>query len=572
MHKMKDIRGKLRSLNGRDYGAYQSLLGPYAYPHFRLFIDRIPKDPYAPPHTGIYRVQVPRDYIEIPEGLEQSKIRETAFCDFLARRFFQKSSSLSEGRRGTGYSGIITIAEPGQAILRRSSVAVCDDCIEVRLFAGLPAGGRRIKSDVAEEMLLEELPRIVEQALFKENIDSTELGRHLATAEDADYLRKKLESQDLIAFIADGAVLPRKSGTSDMPLALESAVALRSPEHLRVEFQLPHAGRIQGMGIPGGITLIVGGGYHGKSTLLEAIEQGIYNHIPGDGREQCVSLYQTVKVRAHSGRSVEKVDISTFIKNLPANKDTTAFSTENASGSTSQAASIQEAVEMGARVLLMDEDTCATNFMIRDRKMQQLVRKDDEPITTYIDKAGQLFSEKGISSILVLGGAGDYFEIADTVIQMTGYRPFDVTEKAREIAGMSPAKRTVEDEGCPVTPRERILMPGCIDPYNEYHKKSVYAREVHTIHFGKTIIDLTDVEQLIELSQTKAVIQSLLYVNRYIDGKKTLHEIIDMIMREIDANGLDVIDEKISGHYAEFRGLELACAINRLRGVKMMQK
>lgn len=572
MQNIETIRKKLQAIDSQDYGAYQSLIGPYAYLQFMLIIDQVPKDPYAPPHTGIYRVQVPYDYVVIPEGLKQSKTKEIAFSDFLARRFFYASNKISKGRRGTGYSGVITIAEPGQSILHRSSIIIFDKYIEVRLFVGLPSSERNIKSKIAEEMLLEELPQIIELALFKENIDRESLNKHIEVAEDAVYLRGQLKSRELVAFIADGAILPRKSGTSDMPLDLESTVPFSSPEHLSVEIELPHAGRVRGMGIPKGITLIVGGGYHGKSTVLNAIELGIYNHIPGDGREKCISGYQTIKVRAYSGRFVEKVDISTFIKNLPAQKDTIAFSTENASGSTSQAASIQEAIEVGAEVLLMDEDTCATNFMIRDKKMQQLVLKDDEPITTFIDKAKQLFSEKGISTILVLGGAGDYFDIADTVIQMTGYIPSDVTEKAREISKMSPAKRTIEDEGYPVTPKERIPLPDSIDPYNEHNKKSIYTKEVDRIYFGKTIIDLTDVEQLIELSQTKAIMQSLLYINKYINGQKTLNEIINIFMRELDDKGFDIFDEKISGQYAEFRGLELASAINRLRGIKMKQK
>ncbi len=237
-------------------------------------------------------------------------------------------------------------------------------------------------------------------------------------------------------------------------------------------------------------------------------------------------------MRAYSGRYVEKVDISTFIKNLPMQKDTLAFSTDNASGSTSQAASIQEAIEVGAEVLLMDEDTCATNFMIRDKKMQQLVSKSDEPITTFIDKAQRLFSEKGVSTVLALGGAGDYFDISDTVIQMIGYEPVDVTDKAHEISRKSPSKRTPEDEAYPITPKDRIPLPDSIDPYNEYNKVSVYAKEIDRIYFGKTVVDLGDVEQLVELSQTKAIMASLSFFDKYVDGCKTLDEIIRIIMSE----------------------------------------
>lgn len=239
---------------------------------------------------------------------------------------------------------------------------------------------------------------------------------------------------------------------------------------LMKEIKLPNTGKIKGMGIPKGITLITGGGYHGKSTLLKALEVGIYNHIPGDGRELCVSNLQTVKIQAYNGRSVVKTDISPFIKNLPLQKDTTSFCTVNASGNTSQAANIIEAIEVGAEVLLMNEDTCATNFMIRDIKMQKLVNKEDEPITTFIDKVKQLYSEKSISTVLVWGGVGDYFDISDLVIQMNSYQLLDSTAKAHKIAESFPAKRKTEDETYPFYIRKRIPIPASIDPFNDYGK------------------------------------------------------------------------------------------------------
>jgi predicted ABC-class ATPase len=404
------LKYKLESINEKDYGAYQSLKGEYDYSQFKLLIDQIPKDPYAPPHTGIYRVIVKNNFINQFNYIFNTKISEIAFRDFLARNFYNATVKNSKGRRGTGNSGIITIAKPGQAILERNSVIVNKEIIEVRFFIGLPANERKINSQICKVMLFEELPEIIALALFPENLDMRGLEQHIKTAEDAECLRSRLESLNLVAFIADNSILPRKSGISDEPLDRNRVFPFKSPESLRVEIDLPHSGKTKGMGIPKGITLIVGGGYHGKSTLLNAIEMGIYNHINGDGREKCISDFSTIKIRAYNGRYIEKVDISTFINHLPLQKNTTQFSTDNASGSTSQAASIMEAIEVGTNVLLMDEDTCATNFMIRDQKMQKLVEKDDEPITTFIDKVESLYLNKGISTILVSGGIGDYFE------------------------------------------------------------------------------------------------------------------------------------------------------------------
>jgi predicted ABC-class ATPase len=566
------LKQKLVAIDGRDYGACQSLLGSYDFNLFKLIIHRIPKDPYAPPHTGIYRIQVQRSDHRIVHLKAETKMQKIACADFLARCFFTASRKISKGIRGTGFSGMITINQPGQAILERNSVVITNDLIEIRCFLGLPADGRLINSKVAASMLFHELPDIVNQALLDENIDHRALIKHVDVAEDAEFLRNRLDSLGLIAFISDHSILPRKSGTSDEPMPDKATIPFSTPAGLKVEIELPHAKKMTGMGIPQGITLITGGGYHGKSTLLRAVEVGIYNHIPSDGREFCVSNANSVKIRAYSGRGVVKTDISSFIKNLPFQKDTTSFSTENASGSTSQAANIMEAVEAGARVILMDEDTCATNFMIRDGKMQQLVNKEDEPITTFLDKVKQLYLEKDISTILVLGGVGDYFDVSDQVVQMINYQPFDMTRKAHRIAERFPAKRNTEDESYPFYTRNRSPIPKSIDPYNQYGKFAIFAKETHRLNFGKQTIDLTDLEQLMELSQTKAIGFAIEYAKKYMDEYRSLHEVVQRVIKDIDENGIDVISNKISGYFAWFRGLELAFALNRLRGLEVIQK
>ena len=566
------LKQKLASIDKRDYGHYQKLVGSYDFSFFKLIIQQIPKDPFAPPHTGIYRIQVGRTDERIINMGFVSKVQKVAFADYLSRCFYDASQRLSKGVRGTGHSGIITINEPGQCILERNSVVITDDIIEVRCFLGLPAEGRIITADIAQQMFFTELPKIVKESLLRENIDHEAIQRHLEVAEDTQYLRDKLDSLGLIAFIANGSVLPRQSGTSDKPMRDKKAIPFMAPESLTQAIELPHVGMIKGLAIKKGITLIAGGGYHGKSTLLDALETCIYNHIPSDGREYCVSSVKTAKVRAYSGRHVAKTDISPFINNLPFNQDTTSFSTNNASGSTSQAANIIEAIEAGAEVLLMDEDTCATNFMIRDSKMQQLVHKKDEPITTFIDKVKQLYEERNISTILVLGGVGEYFDVADSVIQMINYEPFDVTHKAHRIANASPTEREVEGEAYPVVIHERIPLPQSIDSLSEYGKFRIYAKETHHLNFGKEVIDLTDLEQLVEVSQTKALGYAIEYAKKYMNNKATLREIVEHVESDIEEKGLDVISDKISGHFAGFRSLELAFAMNRFRGFDVIQK
>ena len=566
------LQKKIATLDRKDYGAFQSLIGSYAYERFTFIIEQIPKDPYAPPHTGIYRIQIPLADTVIENGMLDSKVAQIACRDYFARSFFSASQTIAGERRGTGYSGIITVDEPGRTILERSSVVLHNGMLEVRCFVGLPASGRNIKAKLALAMLLEELPEIVFRSLHKEHTDKNALLSHIHTAKDAEFLRGRLAEMGLVAFIADGALLPRKSGTSDHAMSAESVIPFTSPRSLRRVITLPHAGEISGMGIPRGVTLLTGGGYHGKSTLLHAVEMGVYNHVSGDGRERCVTLETAVKVRAYSGRHVVKTDISAFIRNLPFDKDTVAFSTENASGSTSQAASIVESMEMGATVLLMDEDTCAANFMVRDRHMQKLVSKSDEPITSYIDKVRQLYTQKKISTILVLGGVGDYFEVADTVVRMKNYLPVDATERAKRIIRESTSQRLNEDTEYPVSHKARIPLRESVNPAGEHGKRRLYATEVHTLHFGRDRIDLNDLEQLLELSQTKAVGYAMQYAKRYMDGEKTLKQVIDLVMADIDAEGLDILSERISGHFARFRPFELAFALNRMRSFNVAQE
>ena len=498
-------------------------------------------------------------------------IRSIALRDYLARRFHKNCQKYSKGRRGTGNSGLITIAKPGQCILVRSSVVINQQFIEVRFFIGLPANGRNINATLAAGMLFEELPKIVGESLFAENLEAGQIYQHVEVAEDAEFLRTSLRNKNLVAFVADDAVLPRMSGIDDRPLDTGDVIPFRAPVSMRAEMELPNRGKISGMGVAAGITLIVGGGYHGKSTLLKTLEQGVYNHIPGDGREYCVTVPEAIKVRASSGRYVIKDDISPFLHDIPLQRDTTCFSTDNASGSTSQAASIVEAIEAGAKLLFMDEDTCAANFMIRDKRMQELVNKDDEPITAYIDNVNSLFESVDISTVLVMGGCGDYFDMANHVIQMKGFVPLDVTSQAQSVAKQHPTGRAKEGNPDLKIAARRVPQADTIDPYNEYNRIRISAPESTTLVFGKQKVDLRDVEQLIESAQTKAIGLAILYARQYMDGNRTIDAVVTNVIDDIERKGIDVLDENLTGDIAGFRGLELAAALNRMRGFMVKQ-
>ncbi len=535
MQSENELKATIQRINGKGYKAYKDIQGQYRFSRFQLLLDHIQGDPFAVPSRA--RARVARQASGFATEITQNESRQRAACDFLTRRFFEGCRKFTRGRRGTGKGGLITIDNPGQEILERTSLVMTDTYVEARFRIGLPAQGRKIAGDDAAAMFFSELPRIVDHALFFENLDPDELLRHIKTAEDADCARKLLPENGLIGFIADGSRLPRRSGIDPRPMSKEEAVSFQSAESFRVRLDLPNAGRITGMGIPAGVTLVVGGGYHGKSTLLGAIELGIYNHIPGDGRECAVTIRDSQKIRASDGRNIEKCDISPFINNLPFHKDTAAFSTENASGSTSQAANIAEAIEAGASTLLLDEDTSATNFMIRDWRMQQLVKKQEEPITPFIDKVRQLYEDKGISTVLVMGGSGDYFATADHVIRMTEYQPHDVTAEARAIAGETGSPRRAEGGRHFGGIRQRIPLPESFNPFKGGHKLKIAGRGTSEIQFGNESIDISDLEQLVDSSQTSAIGNAIYYATRYLDEKLTLRVLAERVIMDIRSGG-----------------------------------
>lgn len=427
----QELQSELQKIDGRDYKAYENIKGQYKFDKFILSIDHVQGDPFAPPSKA--RVTVSQADAKFLLEFFDSPCKRIASVDFLTRLFDENIKRYYQKVYGTGKSGLLTIDSCGQEMLDRTSIVIDEAKVEARFEIGLPASGRSVLGRSVGIIFFEALPRIIANTLYYSSIDKDKLQKQVDLSVDQDYLRKHLEDKGLIAFIANGSILPRESGISSRPMG-KGAVPFKSPESMEVEFNLPIKGNIKGMGIKKGITLIVGGGYHGKSTLLRALELGVYNHIEGDGREYVVSVQDAIKIRAEDGRRIEKVDISPFIKNLPSLQDTVRFSTENASGSTSQAANIMEAVEIGTSLLLIDEDTSATNFMIRDKKMQRLVSSDREPITPFIDRVRHLYDDLGISTIIVAGSSGDYFDAADTVIMMDEYNTKDVTCDAKKIS------------------------------------------------------------------------------------------------------------------------------------------
>lgn len=436
-----ELRSLLRSIDHKSYPAYKSLAGAYRFGKFVLVIDHVQGDPFASPSS--LHVEIAHKDAGFPEVYYREDCSRIALQDYLVRRVAEQFEQYNFKAKGSGKSGLLSISRCGQEVLERSACEISGKGIILRFHVGFPAFGRTINAGELEKILFEFLPRSISGSLFYGqlgNAGQEKLREAVCLAEDQQALRQILKQEKLVSFVANGAVLPRKSGISDKPMA--GSVPFVSPKSMERTFRLPHKGEISGMAVPAGITLIVGGGYHGKSTLLEAIQMGVYNHISGDGREFVITDDTAVKLRAEDGRSVRKVDISLFINDLPNKKDTTSFSTEDASGSTSQAACVVESMEAGSRLFLIDEDTSATNFMVRDEFMQQVIRREKEPITPFLERTRDLYEHAGISTLLVAGSSGAFFYIADHILCMDCYRPVDITEKVKELCKEHTEPRT----------------------------------------------------------------------------------------------------------------------------------
>lgn len=551
MKSSEELRRQLRQIDHKGYKAYKILEGEYEFGAYRLCIDHVQGDPFATPS----RVRIVyKNQKNIPEELFKEKYRKTAIEDALLRRLHRSLCSAVKGqRRGSGKSGMVTACRAGQEILERSAMHITSTVVEARIEVGFPAFGRTIAAGELETLLFDVLPEVAERTFRAKPQLLEELKKAAYLADDQHFIRQELLGLGLAAFVADGAILPRESGISQKKM--EGAVPFESPESLAVTLQLPHGGMLRGMGIRRGITVIAGGGFHGKSTLLKALERGVYNHIAGDGREYVITDETAFKLRAEEGRSIHEENISMFINHLPTKADTTDFTTENASGSTSQAANTVEALAAGSTVLLIDEDTSATNFMVRDGRMAQLVSDEKEPITPFIRKIKSLYQDLGVSTILVAGSSGDYLSAADTVLQMDCYRAYDVTEKAHALA------QELKEEKADAA---RWLR-------KPVRKKEIEKIRVHgwdSLSIDKSEIDLRYLEQVVDESQTAALGYIIQYIlTKIADGRKTPDALAEEIAKKLDAEGILSITPKnySAGPSAMVRKQEILACLCRYR-------
>ncbi len=569
MNTATELRNKLRSIDHKGYPAYKDLKGQYNFGDYVLSIDHVQGDPFASPSRLSVRVEKAK--AGFPAAYYDTKAKRITLQDHLTRLFGRQVAGGSFQAKGSGKSGLLSVSRCGQQVLERTAMRVKDGDLVLRFEAGFPANGRTINARELEKMLFDILPDCVRRSLYYGKIDKEKLRQAICLCEDQQYIRQCLTERKLCAFIADGSVLPRESGVSERPM--KNGVPFRSPESLRITLDLPNKGAVSGMGIPQGITLFVGGGYHGKSTILQALQNGVYDHIAGDGRELVITDASAFKLRAEDGRSVTGVDISPFIKNLPNRKDTVHFSTEDASGSTSQAANLMEALESGSSLILIDEDTSATNFMVRDRLMAQVITPGEEPITPFISRVRGMYEDLGVSSVIVAGSSGAFFHMADTIIQMKEYVPIDITQKAKEAAAACEDMGAEDaDDARKFPPFNRKRCPGPDMALRKEDRIKMKAMGTSEISICKENVELRYLEQLKDQEQSMALAYLLKYAQlKMMDGRKDLRQIGDLLEEQLDGSGLESLFERgdVSSQLARPRKQEILACINRYRKLKI---
>ncbi len=406
-----------KQIDGKSYGSYKRLRDVvFTFESFQMRFTRVQSDPYAPPSV----VEIVCDH-----DFSKEVLKNTTPAEDLLYRVLYSSLKRRSRKVGSGNSGYIGVKKPSNCVLKRSAVELRRRKLFLRLFVGLPADGRRIDGREAEKIVMKKIPAAVNEVLSTSEdtlLDQIELYN------DQNYLRRFLKERGAIAFIAEGSILPRRDSFSEEPMVNAKPFRVENAEKI----ELPSGRVVRGLLIPEGLTVITGGAYHGKTTLLEAIQRGIYNHIRGDGREFVISR-DCVTVFAENGRVVNCVDISSFIDDLPSKEDTKCFSTKNASGSTSMASSIVEAIEMGCDAILIDEDTSATNLLYKDDTMERLIKRD--AIRPLCYQVRSLIEKTGVSVLIVSGASSAYLPIADRIILMEEYEPrtlrFEKSQKVR---------------------------------------------------------------------------------------------------------------------------------------------
>lgn len=550
----------LSGIDGKDFAEYRAIIGDFDFSRYVVKVNRVPDDPEN--RTTLFVVRVPQSIAGFPPHLFNTPIRRTALEDLLTRKVAAACERLGRFDEAGVARRRIAIAAPGQKILPRSSMVISEDYIEARLAVDLPARKGRILGDSAREVFFEDLPEVVAASLIYCNLDEVEVERFVDTMEDSDQIRQMLPTRGLMAFIGQGSRLGRE-GLGDRPDP--TAPALSIADDLLIELEVPNRGGVRGLGLPTGITVILGDDYSGRVALARAVAAGIYNHIPGDGREMVVTMPDAVYVRAEPGRSVQRVDVSPFVA-LPGGQ---TLSTVAADPAASQAASVVEMLEIGARALVFDESDSAPGFLGGDSRVRTLLGGSGK--TSLASRARQLADDLGVS-IVVAGhsAAADLIPVADLVLRIEQHQITDVTKAAHSLGIEAAAAPDNAADLSRAVEKSRWVVPSSIDASHGPLDADLGALNVQSLRFGRNRIDLSGIRQLADVHQTATIGMILHYGKvRYLDEGRPIREMLDLVDRDLSSEGLECLTRELRGDLARPRRYEIAAALNRLATLRI---
>jgi predicted ABC-class ATPase len=564
MRDKKEFFGLLKELDGQPIESYQQIVGDYDFTRYVIKCHpfRV-KDAEILP---LFSIRVPQTIAEIPSVLIESPIRRTALEDYLLRAFSAEVDKLASFDMTGLAKRNIVVTSPEQKILPRNTILVTGEYVELRVAIQLPLQQTLVDGVVTyavdgvrmQEILFDELMESVVNSLLYCNMDAEDVELFVQSMDNADRLRQHLNASGQVAFLAEGSLLDRAE-LSDLP-DYEHAVPLGLADGLGEPVDTPYAGTVNGLVVPSGLTVILGEADGGRIELMDALAQGIYNHVNGDGREHCVTVPDAVEIISEPGRSVQNVDLSAFYREDVSKQH---FSSDWADSFDSQAASLMEALEAGSRVLLIDEQTSCPTFLGTDSRLDEVLGEPSH--ISLAARARQMVDELGIS--IVIAGSNlvaEYIPVADTVLQVSQSVVSDVTAVTKEL-DVSPAAVAPSIQLSSLLSRLRWIMPSSIDPSIGHEDVFVKVDEDGLMQFGRIIMDAEDISQLVSLDQLRAIGLTFYYLKlRYVDEGYSLREILDLVDRDISNEGLNALARDFCGNLARPRRYEVAAMLNRL--------
>lgn len=565
MKDRKEFYSILGEIDGKPYSEYSRLAGDFDFARYVIKCAAIDTGPEA--SAPVFNIRIPQSIAEMPGHLHDSPIRRTALEDYLTRNLAASAGRIARfDERGVARRNIL-IAEPGQKILPRTAVLVTKEYIDARIRIALPykvfasgSDNRLIDGEMMRKVFFDDLPEVIGSSLFCCNLDLAEAEAFVNGMEDADRIRQTLPTLGLVSFIGEGSFLARVPDTDEPDF--DNIIPFEVEGDAATEVEVPNAESVRGLGIPAGLTVVLGDASTGRKDFMSAIAAGVFNHIPGDGRESVISVSDAVQVAVDRGRSVQEINLTPFVTSIEGG-DPASYSTPAADSFISQAAAAIEALEVGARVLVVDENTSAPAFLGMDARTAGLL--DDSPRVSLAQRARQMVDELGIS--LVIGGShlvAEYIPVADTVLKVEDFQVTDITEQAKAL-DLNPAPDAPPVNLGPMLARSRWVMPSSIDATVGSRDQVIEALDLGAIRFGRSIIELDSVPQLADENQTLTIGLLLYYAKlRYMQEGYPLREMLDMIDRDLSNEGLGTIARDLRGDLARPRRYEVAAALNRL--------